>query len=56
MTGKFIDRVLREEIVNTRKYQYQIMVIDHSWYIIRLPIEWVDTVFESDGWEVVREI
>lgn len=49
MTYRFIERVIKESIVDTRKYRY--IVKDGN--IMRLPINYLDTTAVIDGWEVV---
>lgn len=48
---KFLERVKREGIVDTRKYRY---VVDHAQGLIkRLPIEYLDTTLALTEWQVV---
>lgn len=57
MTKTFINRVLKERIVDTRNYRYVVKEcynIDEAWEEIRrLPIEDLDTTAAIDGWETV---
>lgn len=47
MTKAFIERVITESIVDTRKYRY--IVKDGK--IMRLPIKYLDTTAAIYGWE-----
>ena len=51
---KFLERVKREGIVDTRKYRY---VVDSAHGVIkRLPIEYLDTTLALTEWEVVANL
>ena len=52
MTKAFIERVITESIVDTRKYRY--IVKDGK--IMRLPIKDLDTTAAIDGWEAVTTL
>lgn len=51
MNKKFIERVEREIMVDTKKYRYVLNRNDGS--IERLPIEYLDTTRALDEWEKV---
>lgn len=51
MKKEFIERVIREGIVDTRKYRY----IMKAPKILRLPRIYLDTTKAIDEWEVVYE-
>lgn len=51
MKKLFIERVVREGIVDTRKYRY----IMKGAKILRLPIIYLDTTLAINGWECVFE-
>lgn len=51
MRKSFIERVVREGIVDTRKYRY----IMRGAKIFRLPISCLGTTQAIDGWELVFE-
>ena len=57
MTKNFIDRVLKERIVDTRNYRYVVKECynaDEAWgEIRRLPIADLGTTAAIDGWETV---
>ena len=57
MTKAFIDRVLKERIVDTRNYRYIVAEcynVDEAWgEIRRLPINDLDTTAAIDAWETV---
>jgi hypothetical protein len=60
MTKEFIDRVIREGIVDTKTYRYirkDMTGATEQWVEIRrLPIDKLDTTAAIDGWETVRVI
>lgn len=60
MTQKFIDKVIREGIVDTKIYRYirkDMTNATEQWLEIRrLPITDLDTTNAIDGWETVRII
>lgn len=60
MNSNFYDRVIREQIVDTKKYRYiakECHGVDEQWIEIqRLPIESLDTTAAIDGWETVKII
>ena len=49
MTNNFINRVIEERIVDTKKYRY----VANPDGIKRLPIEYTGTVKAIDKWELV---
>lgn len=51
MRKSFIEKVVREGIVDTKKYRY----IMRGAKIFRLPISCLDTTQAIDGWEIVFE-
>lgn len=59
MTEKFFRRIIREAIVDTKKYRYTIRekVVDGKQIlqVIRIPLEKLDTTAAFDEWEVVDE-
>lgn len=60
MTKAFVDRIMRERIVDTATYRY-IVTEKHDqnkqWAEIkRLPLDKLDTAAAIDGWEVVKRI
>lgn len=60
MTHDFMDRIIRERIVDTAKYRYiakEKKNTDCQWLeILRLPIKQLDTTAAIDGWETVKVI
>lgn len=56
MKKQFIDRVLRERIVDTAKYRYIVKEYPDRAEIQRLPITDLDTTASIDGWETVSVI
>ncbi len=60
MTEKFMQKVLREGIVDTKKYRYvrrDVTGLKNQWIEIRrLPIADLDTTAAIDGWETVLVI
>lgn len=60
MKQKFINRVMREGIVDTENYRY-IATEEYDaktqWIEIkRLPIDQLDTTTAIDGWQIVKRI
>ena len=56
MKKEFVEKVMRELIVDTRKYRYICAdCCDHS-EIRRLPLEYLDTTAALDVWETVQII
>ena len=53
MKESFLKRVLREKIVDTRKYRYTLQETCLFTDIVRLPIEYLDTPKAYEPWEVV---
>lgn len=57
MTNSFVNRVLNERIVDTRKYRYVVKerydYVSQWLEIRRLPIIDLDTTAAIDGWETV---
>ena len=53
MKEAFLKRVLREKIVDTRKYRYTLQETYLCTDIVRLPIEYLDTPKAYEPWEVV---
>ena len=49
----FLKRVLKEKIVDTRKYRYTLQETCLFTDIVRLPIEYLDTPKAYEPWEVV---
>lgn len=59
MTEKFFKRIIREDIVDTKKYRYtnREKVVDgrQILQVIRIPLEKLNTTSAFDDWEVVEE-
>lgn len=59
MTRKFIEKVIREGMVDTRLYRYICRVRytaeNRILQIKRLPLTSLDTTEAIDGWETVKE-
>lgn len=53
MTIKFFGRVMREGVVDTRKYRYVLRTRCEGDYIERIALNDLDTVAALDGWEIV---
>ena len=53
MKESFLKRVLREKIVDTRKYRYALQETCLFTDIVRLPIEYLDTSKAYEPWETV---
>jgi hypothetical protein len=53
MKKDFIEKVLRERIVDTKQYRYVAKVKDGKQYINRLPVADLDTTSAIDGWKTV---
>lgn len=53
MTNKFANKVIRELMVDTRKYRY---VYEHG-KIYRIPLEWLSTTMtlDRDNWTLIRD-
>ena len=56
MTNKFIDKVIREGIVDTKNYRYVYRVDKTRAVVERLPIKKLDTTAALEPWEVVEVI
>lgn len=60
MTKEFIDRIMRERIVDTRNYRYVVSEVHNSetqWAEIkRLPLNKLDTTSALTDWETVKKI
>ena len=60
MTKDFINRVIREGIVDTKNFRYirkDVTSATEQWMEIRrLPISALDTTAAIDGWETVQVI
>ena len=52
ITKKFIEKVLHDRIIDTKKYRYR--VNESSGYIERIPIEYLDTTKVLEEWEQVE--
>ena len=59
MKKEFIEKVKREQIVDTKNYRYRVQdwngTRTQKLQILRLPIEDLGTTAAIDGWEVVYE-
>ena len=53
MKEEFLKRVLKEKIVDTRKYRYTLQETCLFTDIVRLPIEYLDTPKAYEPWERV---
>ena len=56
MKKEFLNRILYEGVVDTRKYRYIANNPGASIVIRRLPIKDLDTTATIDGWETVCKI
>lgn len=56
MKKEFAEKVMRELIVDTRKYRYICADCCDRSEIRRLPLEYLDTTAALDGWETVQVI
>lgn len=56
MTNTMIDRIIREGIVDTRRYRYTTRETQTALEIIRLPIAALGTTAAIDGWEIVKRV
>ena len=60
MTQQFFERLVRERIIDTKRYRYIITEehdSDDQWMEIkRLPITDLDTTRAIDGWETIKRI
>ena len=56
MNAKFIDKVIREGIVDTKNYRYAYRVGKTRAVVERLPINQLDTTAALEPWEVVEVI
>lgn len=56
MKNEFIEKIIRERIVDTAKYRYVIKECGDHAEIQRLPIKQLDTTDAIDGWSVVKVI
>lgn len=53
MKKKFLERVMRERMVDTRKYRYLFATKNGKAEVIRLPLEDLDTTAALNDWETV---
>lgn len=56
MKKSFIEKVIRENIVDTRSYRYHAVCLPDRLEIRRLPIVSLDTTDAINGWETVLTI
>lgn len=56
MKKEFLNRVLHEGVVDTRKYRYIVNDSGADIVVRRLPIEDLDTTAAIDGWETICKI
>jgi len=56
MNAKFIDKDIREGIVDTKNYRYAYRVDKTRAVVERLPINQLDTTAALEQWEVVEVI
>ena len=56
MKKSFIEKVIRENIVDTRSYRYHAVCLPDRLEIRRLPIASLDTTDAINGWETVLTI
>ena len=60
MKKEFIRRIIREGVVDTRKYRYLAKTVNGAeeqyTAICRLPLGDLDTTAAIDGWETVAEV
>ena len=56
MNTKFIDKVIREGVVDTKAYRYVYRVDKTRAVVERLPINQLDTTAALEPWEVVDVI
>ena len=56
MKKEFVKKVMRELIVDTRKYRYICVDCCDRSEIRRLPLEYLDRTAALDGWETVQII
>lgn len=56
MTQEFIEKVIRERIVDTKTYRYIVKDVGDHMEIRRLPISKLDTTAALSGWEIVKVI
>lgn len=55
MTKEFEKRVIREGVVDTKKYRYVYESETEGVYIIRLERKYLGTTVAIDGWEMVKD-
>lgn len=56
MKKEFIDRVLKERVVDTARYRYKLVETDCKAEIVKLPIDLIETTAAIDGWETVQTV
>lgn len=54
MKKEFIERVITDQTVDTRKYRYRVIAEGKYATIVRLPIKMLDTVYAYRQWEIVK--
>lgn len=52
----FENKVIRNGIVDTKKYRYILRTTLSGDLIERIPIEYLDTTMAINGWEIVKVI
>ncbi len=60
MKKSFVDRIIREGSVDTRKYRYIVRAVytltEQYGVIERLPLNYLDTTAALHGWETVARV
>ncbi len=55
MTKEFLAKVMREVILDTRKYRYYAKDTGHGIIVTRCPIDWLGTTAALEPWEIVYD-
>lgn len=56
MKKEFFDKIIKNGVVDTKKYRYIYIVSAEKAEIRRIAIDLLDTTATIDGWEVVKVI
>lgn len=56
MKKEFFDKIIKNGVVDTKKYRYIYIVPAEKAEIRRIAIDLLDTTATIDGWEVVKVI
>lgn len=56
MNKKLRDKIMTNQIYDTRNYRYMVRECSDHLEIVRLPIDLLNTTAAIDGWEIVHTV